>query len=50
MSPFYRPLTLSAQLEVGATKEGVAEVIQVATDQNAGASMAHRNIGLDVEV
>ena len=39
-----------AALEAGATKEEVAEVIQIAAALNAGASMAHRNIGLDVEV
>jgi AhpD family alkylhydroperoxidase len=38
-----------AALEAGATKEEVAEVIQIAAALNAGASMAHRNIALDVE-
>ena len=39
-----------AALEAGATKEEVAEVIQIATALNAGATIAHRNIALEVEV
>ena len=39
-----------AALEAGATKEEVAEVIQIAAALNAGASIAHRNIALEVEV
>lgn len=35
-----------AALEAGATKEEVAEVIQIAAALNAGAAMAHRNIAL----
>ena len=38
-----------AALEAGATKEEVAEVIQIAAALNAGAAMAHRNIALEVE-
>jgi len=36
-------------LKEGATKEDIAEVITIAAALNAGASMAHRNIALDVE-
>ena len=43
-------MTLSAALEAGASKEEVAEVIQIATALTAGASMSYNNIGLDVEV
>jgi AhpD family alkylhydroperoxidase len=39
-----------AALEAGATKEEVAEVIQIAAALNAGAAIAHRNIALEVEV
>jgi len=38
-----------AALEAGATKEEVAEIIQIAAALNAGAAMAHRNIALKVE-
>jgi AhpD family alkylhydroperoxidase len=36
-------------LDVGATKEEMGEVIAIAAALSAGASMAHRNIALDVE-
>lgn len=39
-----------AALEAGATKEEIAEVIQIAAALNAGAAIAHRNFALDVEV
>ncbi len=38
-----------AALKAGATKEEIAEVIQIAAALNAGASLAHRNFALDVE-
>lgn len=38
-----------AALEAGATKEEIAEVIQIAAALNAGASIAHMNIALEVE-
>ena len=38
-----------AALKAGATKEEVAEVIQIAAALNAGAAIAHRNFALDVE-
>ncbi len=38
-----------AALEAGATKEEIAEVIQIAAALNAGASIAHRNIALGIE-
>lgn len=38
-----------AALEAGATKEEIAEVIQIAAALNAGAAIAHRNFALDVE-
>ena len=41
---------MRAALEAGATKEEVAEVIQIAAALNAGAAIAHRNIVLEVEV
>ena len=37
-------------LEEGATKEEIAEAIAVAAALNAGASLAHMNFALDVEV
>ncbi len=38
-----------AALKAGATKEEIAEAIQIAAALNAGASLAHRNFALDVE-
>lgn len=38
-----------AALKAGASKEEIAEVIQIAAALNAGAATAHRNIALDVE-
>ena len=38
-----------AALRAGATKEEIAEVIQIAAALNAGAAIAHRNFALDVE-
>ena len=38
-----------AALKAGASKEEIAEVIQIAAALNAGAAIAHRNIALDVE-
>lgn len=38
-----------AALEAGATKEEIAEVIQIAAALNAGAAIAHRNIALGIE-
>jgi AhpD family alkylhydroperoxidase len=38
-----------AALEAGATKEEIAEAIQIAAALNAGAAMAHRNIALEIE-
>ena len=37
-------------LEEGATKEEIAEAIAVAVAPNAGESLAHINVALDVEV
>ena len=37
-----------AALDAGATKEEVAEVIQIAMALSSGAPIAHRNIALDV--
>lgn len=36
-------------MEAGASKEEIAEVIQIAMALNAGACVAHRNIALDLE-
>jgi AhpD family alkylhydroperoxidase len=38
-----------AALEAGATKEEIAEVIQIAASLNAGSSIAHRNFALDID-
>jgi len=38
-----------AALKAGATKEELAEVIQIAMALNAGACIAHRDIALGVE-
>ena len=38
-----------AALKAGASKEEIAEVIQIAAALNAGAAIAHRNIALDVK-
>jgi alkylhydroperoxidase/carboxymuconolactone decarboxylase family protein YurZ len=38
-----------AALEAKATKEEIAEAIQIAAALNAGAAMAHRNITLEIE-
>jgi AhpD family alkylhydroperoxidase len=38
-----------AALKAGASKEEIAEVIQIAAALNAGAAIAHRNIALDVD-
>lgn len=39
-----------AALRAGATKEDLAEVIQIAGAIGAGASLAHSNFALDVEI
>jgi alkylhydroperoxidase/carboxymuconolactone decarboxylase family protein YurZ len=37
-------------IKAGATKEELAEAIQIAMALNAGAVIAHRNFALDVEL
>ena len=39
-----------AAIKAGATKEELAEAIQIAMALNAGAVIAHRNFALDVEL
>jgi len=36
-------------LKAGASKQEIAEVIQIAMALNAGACIAHRNIAMDIE-
>ena len=38
-----------AALKAGASKEEIAEVIQIAAALNTGAAIAHRNIALDLK-